>query len=57
VTITALVGHELFFATGELMDKFEADGDAPKTLKNKQWLPDFRQQGVRQAADRGNYGA
>jgi hypothetical protein len=39
------------------MDKFEADGDAPKTLKNKQWLPDFRQQGVRQAADRGNYGA
>jgi hypothetical protein len=25
----------------ELMDKFEAEGDAPKTLKKKQWLLDF----------------
>ena len=25
----------------ELMDKFEAEGDVPKTLKKKQWLPDF----------------
>jgi len=25
----------------ELMDKFEAQGDAPKTLKKKQWLLDF----------------
>src|ERR1700760_2897026 len=25
----------------ELLDKFEAEGDAPKTLKKKQWLLDF----------------
>ncbi|WP_235977123.1 Arm DNA-binding domain-containing protein [Bradyrhizobium archetypum] len=25
----------------ELMDKFEAEGNAPKTLKKKQWLLDF----------------
>jgi integrase len=29
----------------ELMDKFEAEGDAPATLKKKQWLLDFANKG------------
>jgi hypothetical protein len=36
----------------ELMGKFEAEGDAPTTLKKKQWLLGFCQLGVWQAADR-----
>ncbi len=37
----------------ELMDKFEAEGEARTTLKKKRWLL-FRQHGVWQATDRGD---
>lgn len=40
----------------ELMDKFEAEGDAPKTLKKKRWLLDFANAALA-SADRGNQGS
>jgi integrase len=33
--------HTFEAVAKELMDKFEAEGDAPTTLKKKQWLLDF----------------